>query len=116
MDLLFEFISYGPTLTMSILFFIISFIVGIDAKGSLINGLKIGIGFYGISLMTNNISNTLSELVAAYNQHYQLSFELLDIGWPIAADIAFQTLIGIFMITICFILNIVLIHLKCTKH
>lgn len=115
MNIIIELIDYGPTVMLPILFIVIGLILRMPNKINLISSLKIGIGFYGISIVINSISTQLAQLIYKLSEVYNLDFNIFDVGWPMVAAASFKTVVGLSMIPICMLLNIILIHLNVTK-
>jgi len=109
-----QLISKGPAILMPIIFTFIGGLVGLSLKKSLMSGLKIGVGFLGISIVTTFVSEKIVIFVNDFMQMYSADFSIIDVGWPTAADIAFKSILGLLMIPVCFCLNLLLLKYKLT--
>lgn len=115
MNFINEMMSKGPVAVMPIVFTLFGIFLGMPLKKAISGGLSIGIGFLGVSLVTNFISTTISDFTFAFSQLYNFNFSIVDVGWPKAAEIGFQSLIGLLIIPVCLGLNIVLLKFNLTN-
>ena len=93
---------------------ILGLIFGIKFFESLKNGLRIGIGFVGISAMLNLLIQGIQPAVNYYSAMGS-GFTVTDIGWEGLASIAWSTPFALLIIPLGFLLNFVLIRVKFTK-
>jgi PTS system galactitol-specific IIC component len=78
-------------------------------------GVTIGIAFIGINLVIGLMWGTLSNVAQAMVTNWNITRDVLDVGWPSAAAIAFGTDVGLWVIPIAILVNLVLLVFKLTK-
>ena len=108
-------IGLGAAVMMPVIFTILGVCIGIKFGKALMAGLKVGVGFVGLSivtaLLTASLGPALNEIVELYN----LQLKVFDMGWPAAAAVAYNTAVGAFIIPVCLGVNLLMIFLKTTR-
>ena len=100
----------GSTVMMPIILTIFGVILGAGFGKSLRAGLTVGVGFIGLNLVIGQVFG--GQLVPAVNalvEKFGFSLDVVDVGWPAAAAIAFASQVGVFIIPVGLIVNIVMI-------
>lgn len=108
-------VGLGASVMMPIIFTIIGTFIGLGFGKSLKAGLCVGVGFVGLSVITKLLIDNLGPVVNAMVNLYGLSTNVLDIGWPAAAAIAYSSTIGALVIPVGVAINILMIITKTTK-
>lgn len=108
-------IGLGPSVMMPIIFTIIGLCLGVKLAKSIRSGLYVGVGFIGLNVITNLLTSNLGPAVQSLADIYGLQTDILDIGWPAAAEIAYTSSVGALVIPLCLVVNLVLLLLKGTK-
>jgi len=108
-------ISLGASVMMPIIFTILGVILRLKITAALRSGLYVGVGFVGLQVITNLLTENLGPAVSQLAVNYGLSLKILDIGWPAAASIAYGSSIGAIIIPICLIVNLLMLISKTTK-
>lgn len=108
-------IALGAAVMMPIIFTILGVCIGIPFGRSLMSGLKVGVGFIGLSivtaLLTSSLGPALEKIVGVYN----LELQVFDMGWPAAASVAYNTAVGAFIIPVCLGVNLLMLVTKTTR-
>ena len=65
------------------------------------SGLKVGVGFVGLSIVTALLTSALGPALNAVVGIYDLQLQVFDMGWPAAAAVAYNTAVGAFIIPVC---------------
>lgn len=78
------------------------------------NGLRIGAGFLGITVILEMLCSCLNPAVEFYSG-VGSGFTVIDIGWEGIAAIAWSTPFALIIVPICLVLNYFLIRLRFTK-
>jgi PTS system galactitol-specific IIC component len=107
--------SLGATVVLPIIIFILGLILGAKPGKAFRAGVTIGIAFVGINLVTNLMWATLSGTAQAMVTNWNIQRDVVDVGWPSAAAIAFGTDVGLWVIPIALIINIIFILINWTK-
>ena len=116
MEAVFSYIlGLGAAVMMPILFTILGICIRIPFSKALKSGLCVGVGFVGLSVITGLLTSSLGPALSDVVKIYGLNLEVFDMGWPAAASVAYNTLVGSFIIPVCLGVNLVLLLLGCTR-
>ncbi|MCD7721658.1 MAG: PTS sugar transporter subunit IIC, partial [Prevotellaceae bacterium] len=108
-------IGLGAAVMMPIIFTILGVCIGVKFSKALGSGLKVGVGFVGLSVITGLLTSSLGPALNAVVDIYHLNLQVFDMGWPAAASVAYNTTVGAFIIPVCLGVNLVLLLLRCTR-
>lgn len=108
-------IGLGAAVMMPIIFTILGVCIGINFSKALKSGLYVGVGFVGLSIVTALLTSSLGPALSRVTEIYGLELMVFDMGWPAAASVAYNTLVGSFIIPVCLGVNLVLLLLGCTR-
>lgn len=108
-------IGLGAAVMMPIIFTILGLCIGIKIGDSLKSGLKVGVGFVGLSIVTALLTSALGPALDAVVGIYDLQLHVFDMGWPAAAAVAYNTAVGAFIIPVCLGVNILMLLTKTTR-
>ncbi|WP_334331966.1 MULTISPECIES: PTS galactitol transporter subunit IIC [unclassified Companilactobacillus] len=107
--------SLGASVMMPIIFLILGLLIGMGVSKSLVSGLKVGVGFVGLSVVTQLLSDNIGPAVNAMVKTYHLHLYTLDIGWPAASQVAFATSVGAIIIPLGLLVNVLMLVIGTTK-
>lgn len=107
--------SLGASVMMPIIFFIFGLLLGMGPGKSLKSGLSVGVGFVGLSVVTQLLADNLGPAVNSMVKIYNLHLHTLDIGWPAASTVAFGTEVGAVIIPLGLGINILMLLTKTTE-
>lgn len=108
-------IGLGAAVMMPIIFTILGVCIGIKFSKALKSGLYVGVGFVGLGVITGLLTSALGPALQDVVTFYGLELQVFDMGWPAAASVAYNTLVGSFIIPVCLGVNLVLLLLGCTR-
>ncbi len=108
-------IGLGAAVMMPIIFTILGLCIGIKFGKALMCGLKVGVGFVGLSVITGLLTSSLGPALNSVVGIYDLQLQVFDMGWPAAAAVAYNTAVGAFIIPVCLGVNLLLLLLKGTR-
>ena len=108
-------IGLGAAVMMPIIFTILGVCIGINFSKALKSGLYVGVGFVGLGVITGLLTSALGPALQDVVNIYGLELQVFDMGWPAAASVAYNTLVGSFIIPVCLGVNLVLLLLGCTR-
>ncbi len=108
-------IGLGAAVMMPIIFTILGVCIKIKFSKALISGLYVGVGFVGLSIITQLLTDSLSPSLAQVVKIYELDLTIFDMGWPAAASVAYNTKVGAFIIPVCLSINLLMLFTKTTK-
>ncbi len=108
-------IGLGAAVMMPVIFTILGVSIGIKAGEAVKSGLKVGVGFIGLSIVTALLTSALGPALNTIVQIYDLQLKVFDMGWPAAASVAYNTAVGAFIIPVCLGINILMLVTKTTR-
>ncbi len=100
---------------MPIIFTILGVCIGIKFGDALKAGLKVGVGFVGLSIVTALLTSALGPALNTVVDLYDLQLKVFDMGWPAAAAVAYNTAVGAFIIPVCLAVNLLMLFTKTTR-
>lgn len=100
---------------MPIIFTILGVCIGIKFGDALKAGLKVGVGFIGLSIVTALLTSALGPALNTVVDIYDLQLHVFDMGWPAAAAVAYNTAVGAFIIPVCLGVNLLMLLTKTTR-
>ncbi len=109
------FLDLGASVFLPIIIFVMGLIFGQKPGKAFKSGLLIGIGFVGINLVLNLLVSNLGPAAKQMIDNFGISLNIIDVGWPASAAIAYGTKVGAFVIPVVLGVNIIMIFLKLTK-
>ena len=116
MEAVFKYIiGLGAAVMMPIIFTILGVCIGIRFGNALKSGLKVGVGFVGLSIVTALLTSSLGPALDSVVGIYDLQLHVFDMGWPAAAAVAYNTAVGAFIIPVCLGVNILMLLTKTTR-
>lgn len=108
-------LGLGPTVLLPIIITIIGMCFGQKFGKAFQSGLTIGVGFVGINLVIGLLTTNLGEATHQMVEHYGLTLNIIDVGWPAAAAMTWATPIAAIMIPISMVVNIAMLATKTTN-
>lgn len=108
-------IGLGAAVMMPVLFTILGLCIGIKFGDAFKSGLKVGVGFVGLSIVTALLTSALGPALNTVVDIYDLQLKVFDMGWPAAAAVAYNTAVGAFIIPICLGINLLMLFTKTTR-
>lgn len=108
-------IGLGAAVMMPVIFTVLGLCIGVGFGNALKNGLKVGVGFVGLSVVTALLTSALGPALDAVVDIYHLQLRVFDMGWPAAASVAYNTAVGAFIIPVCLVVNLIMLLTKTTR-
>lgn len=108
-------IGLGAAVMMPVIFTVLGVCIGIKFGDALKSGLKVGVGFIGLSIVTALLTSALGPALNTVVDIYDLQLKVFDMGWPAAASVAYNTAVGAFIIPVCLGVNILMLLTKTTR-
>ncbi|MCH5239839.1 MAG: PTS sugar transporter subunit IIC [Muribaculaceae bacterium] len=108
-------IGLGAAVMMPIIFTVLGLCIGIKIGKALMAGLKVGVGFVGLSIVTALLTSSLGPALNEIVKLYDLQLKVFDMGWPAAAAVAYNTAVGAFIIPVCLGVNLLMLLIKTTR-
>lgn len=108
-------IGLGAAVMMPIIFTVLGVCIGIKLGNALKAGLKVGVGFIGLSIVTALLVDAMGPALEKVVEIYHLQLKVFDMGWPAAAAVAYNTAVGAFIIPVCLGVNLLMLITKTTR-
>lgn len=105
-------LSLGAAVMMPVIFTVLGVCIGIRLGDALKSGLKVGVCFVGLSIVTALLTSTLGPALNSVVDIYDLQLGVFDMGWPAAATVAYNTAVGAFIIPVCLGVNLLMLLTK----
>jgi PTS system galactitol-specific IIC component len=105
----------GVSLLLPIVITIIGLVFGQKFTKALRAGLTLGAGFIALNLVIGLLINNMVPIVDTMVKNTGANLNILDVGWGVAAAIAWGTTAGSIVIVVCLATNILMLWLKLTK-
>ncbi len=119
MDFVLGFFNYlsslGASVMLPIIIFILGLILGAKPGKAFRAALTIGVAFVGIGLVVGLLGGNLGPAAQAMAVRTGVQLDVVDVGWPAAAAIAFGGTVGTWIIPLALLVNIVMLLVRGTK-
>ncbi|MBE9604302.1 PTS sugar transporter subunit IIC [Acetobacteraceae bacterium H6797] len=107
--------TLGPTVLLPFIIAIIALVLGVKPGRAFRAGLTIGVAFIGINLVLGLMLTSLGEVAQAIVKNTGMQRDIVDVGWPSAAAIAFGSSVGLWVIPIGIAVNLVMLLTRMTR-
>lgn len=108
-------VSFKPYVFISLLLLAFSLAFRMPFSKAMKSSFTVGVGFVGIFLVFNNFIGYIAPAVKALLQRTGLSFDVLDVGWPPMAAIAWSYKLVPIIMLMSAATNIIMLALKLTQ-
>ena len=109
------FLGLGASVLLPIIIFFLSISFGAKAGKSLRSAIMIGVGFVGIGLVIGLLMNNLGPAAKSMVDRFHIPLDIIDVGWPAAASIAFGSKVATLIIPVGIFINLILLFTRVTK-
>jgi PTS system galactitol-specific IIC component len=107
--------SYGATVLVPMILFIMALAFRAGWAKATRSAITVGVGLLGVNLVLALLQGNVVPAAASMSQRMGISLNIVDIGWPGAAAIAFGGLVGTFIIPLCLLINVIMIATRSTQ-
>ena len=107
--------TLGATVLLPVVIFIIAIVLGAKAGKAFRAAVTIGVAFIGINLVLGLMLGAIGDSAQAIVNNTGIQRDIVDVGWPSAAAIAFGSSVGLWVIPIAILINIVLLMARLTR-
>jgi PTS system galactitol-specific IIC component len=107
--------TLGATVLLPVFIFIFALVLGAKVGRAFRSAVTIGVAFIGINLVIGLMWGSLSGVSQALVTNAGIERDIVDVGWPAAAAVAFATDVGLWVIPVALLVNIILLALRITK-
>ncbi len=109
------FLGLGASVLLPIILFILSIIFGAKPGKAIRSSLMFGVGFIGLNLIIGLLSSNIGPVSQSMVERFGLQLDIIDVGWPACASIAFGSKISTLIIPAGILLNLLLLFTRVTK-
>lgn len=107
--------TFGPSIILPVIIFIMTAAMGTKPGRAFRAAITIGVAFIGINLVVDLMVKILSGVSNAMVQNTGRLLDIVDVGWPSAAAIAFGSSVGLWVIPVALIVNIIMLVTHVTR-
>lgn len=107
--------TLGATVLLPVFIFIFALVLGAKPGKAFRSAITIGVAFIGINLVIGLMWGSLSGVSQALVTNAGIERDIIDVGWPAAAAVAFATDVGLWIIPVALLVNFVLLFTGVTK-
>jgi galactitol PTS system EIIC component len=113
---IFDFLTgLGSSVMLPIIIFILGIILGLKISRAFISAITVGVGFIGLGLVITLLFDALGPATAALVEATGIQLNALDVGWGVAAAIAFGTSVGSLVFIVALGVNLIMLIFRWTK-
>ena len=113
---IFDFLTgLGSAVMLPIIIFILGLILGQKISRAFISAITVGVGFIGLGLVITLLFDALGPATSALVENTGIQLNALDVGWGVAAAIAFGTAVGSLVFIVALGVNLIMLLLNWTK-
>jgi PTS system galactitol-specific IIC component len=107
--------TLGATVLLPVFILVFALILGAKPGRAFRSAVTIGVAFIGINLVIGLMWGSLSGVSQALVTNAGIKRDIVDVGWPAAAAVAFATKVGLAVIPVALLTNVVLLYFRVTK-
>ena len=107
--------TLGAPVLLPIVIFVIAVVLGAKVGKAFRAAVTIGVAFIGINLVLGLMLGSIGDVAQAIVTNTGIQRDIVDVGWPSAAAIAFGSSVGLWVIPIGIAVNIVLLLTRMTR-
>lgn len=107
--------TLGSTVLLPVFIFIFAVVLGTKVGRAFRSAVIIGVAFIGINLVIGLLWGALTGVSQAIVSNTGITRDIVDVGWPSAAAIAFGSDVGLWVIPVALLVNVVLLVVRATK-
>ncbi len=105
----------GNTVVLPIVIAILGIALGQKWSKAIRSGLMVGVGFVGLGIVINLLLGAIGPATTAVIQRFGLHLNTVDVGWPVAAAIAFGTTVGALIVPLALLVNVAMLATRLTR-
>lgn len=105
----------GPSVVLPVIITVFGLVLGLPFSKAFRAGITIGVGFIGINLVIGLLGGQVGPAAQAMAKNFGVRLEIVDVGWPSSAAIAFGSTIGAIIIPLGLAVNLLLLVTGLTR-
>ena len=99
---------FGSTILVPIVVFILSLILKVKVRDAFRAAIFMAIGLTAFGLILGILYGETGEIMGLMSANVGKTFDVIDVGWPAASMIVYNTSLGMFYLVIGLVWNVVL--------
>lgn len=107
--------SFEPYVVLPLIILIMALLFKIPLTKAFLSALTIGIGFIGIFIILGYFVENIGPAVEALISRTALDYNVLEVGWPPLAAIAWSYNLAPLLILLIILVNMIMLALKISK-
>ena len=107
--------TLGSTVLLPVFIFLFAIALGAKVGRAFRSAVIIGVAFIGINLVIGLMWGALTGVSQAIVTNTGITRDIVDVGWPASAAIAFGSDVGLWVIPVALLVNVVLLATRLTK-
>lgn len=107
--------TLGNTVVLPVVIATLGIILGQKWTKAIRSGLTVGVGFVGLGLVIGLLISALGPPTNAVIERFGLHLTTVDVGWPVAAAIAFGTTVGALIVVVALVTNALMLVTRLTR-
>lgn len=107
--------ALGSFVLLPVFIFLFAIALGAKVGRAFRSAVIIGVAFVGINLIIGLMWGALTDVSQAIVKNTGIQRDVVDVGWPSAAAIAFGSSVGLWVIPIALAVNIIMLLARLTK-
>lgn len=115
MSYLQAFMDLGAAVVLPVFVLVFALAMGAGFQKAFKSGITVGVGFIGINLVIGLLTDNLGPAAQTMVENFNLSLNIIDVGWPAASAIAFGSTLGSLAIPVGLLINVILLVIGLTK-
>ncbi|HLT57497.1 MAG: galactitol-specific PTS transporter subunit IIC [Limnochordales bacterium] len=108
-------LDLGASVMLPLIVLVLGLVFGLSLGRAFRAGVTIGVGFVGIGLVIGLLTGSLGPAAQAMVERFGIQLNVLDVGWPAAAAIAFASQVGAVVIPVGLLVNLVMLVTRTTQ-
>ncbi|MFS8665368.1 MAG: galactitol-specific PTS transporter subunit IIC [Limnochordales bacterium] len=108
-------LDLGASGMLPLIVLVLGLVFGLSLGRAFRAGVTIGVGFVGIGLVIGLLTGSLGPAAQAMVERFGIQLNVLDVGWPAAAAIAFASQVGAVVIPVGLLVNLVMLVTRTTQ-
>jgi len=109
------FLDLGASIALPIIITLFGVSLGEKLPRAFRAGVMIGVGFIGIGLIIGLLFGQVGPAAQGLAARFNVNLDIVDVGWPASAAIAFGSQVGAVTIPVLLLLNVLLLAVGLTK-
>lgn len=108
-------VDMGPSVMLPVLIAVLSVLLGVKPGKAVRAGLMIGVGFVGMNLIVEMMSDSMGQAAQAMAERLGVSLSIVEVGWPGMSAVTWASVLAVVTIPLSIAVNMLMLAFKQTK-